>query len=137
MNKQWTCPKCKRKFENKGQIHSCRSYPLANHFINKQDSKKLFNELVRQIKKKVGPFETDSLECCIHLVGSYCFACVYILKDRIRVSFVADHPVKNKRLNRSKKISTKLYYNNVDIESKKEMDQQLFKWLKKAYNLKK
>jgi hypothetical protein len=35
----WTCPKCKHKFERQGQSHSCRAFPLAQHFENKPELK--------------------------------------------------------------------------------------------------
>ena len=83
----WQCPKCKREFIKKNQSHSCVIYPIEKHFKGKEYSKDLFEKLINAIKKNIGEIKIESLPCCIHLVSSYTFSGVWLLKDKIRLDF--------------------------------------------------
>jgi hypothetical protein len=50
--KLWTCPKCGRQFEREGQSHSCKLFPLEQHFENKPLGKLLYQKFKEAIKKK-------------------------------------------------------------------------------------
>ena len=84
----WTCPKCKRKFERKGQSHSCREFAIERHFEGKPEGKLLYKKLKSAIKQQVGSFKVESLECCIHFVSTFTFAAVKIFKDKIKVNYI-------------------------------------------------
>ena len=133
----WTCPKCKRKFRKRNQVHSCRAYPLRNHFKGKEKvAKPLFTYLKDKIKEGVGNFKVVSLECCIHLETptALAFAGVYVLRDRIRVFFLMDHELKSHRIYKFTKMSKSRYIYTVDIKDKGEIDTELLSWLSQAYN---
>ncbi|MBU0731704.1 hypothetical protein KKC88_02390 [Patescibacteria group bacterium] len=137
MASPWQCPKCARKFKNKNQAHSCRKFPLKNHFIGKKDiAEPLFDDLTKKIKKEIGPFKIQSLECCIHLDRISSFGAVYALKDGIRIHFASNKPIASPRINKSSKISAQNYMHSLDIHKKSEINKQLINWLKLAYNLK-
>ena len=53
MKELWTCPKCKRQFEKRNQVHSCNLYPLDKHFKGKEEiARPLYDKLREQIEKK-------------------------------------------------------------------------------------
>jgi hypothetical protein len=132
----WICPKCKREFLRNNQSHSCVVFPLENHFKGKEKiAKPLFDELVAQIEKKIGPVKIESLPCCIHLVSSYSFSGVWALKDKIRIDFRLDEKIADPRIFKELQISANRYMYHLDIADKKDMDKKLIGWLKKAYNL--
>ncbi len=134
MKKRWKCPKCKRGFAKENQSHSCRIYPLENHFKNKEHAKELFNVLIEMMRKDVGKFIIDSPECCIHLVRNTTFAAVYALKDRIRLHFVLDY---KKKINGAKepfKMSANRYLYSLDILDKKDINKEILNIIKEAYN---
>ena len=134
----WACPKCKRKFRKKHQVHSCRAYPLANHFKGKEmTARPLFNYLKGSIKEDIGNIKVVSLHCCIHFETSsaYAFAGVYALRDRIRVFFTLDHELKNPRIYKFAKMSKNRYLYTIDIRSEDEIDEELLSWLSQAYNM--
>jgi len=68
--------------------------------------KPLYDELKKKIKHKIGLFRIEILPCCIHFVKNpvYAFMCVYILKDRIRISFSSDKKINSKRVIKFAKI---------------------------------
>ena len=135
MTEVWTCPKCGRIFEKKGQAHSCRKYPLKKHFKGKEEvAKPLFNDLKAKIKKRIGPIKVISLPCCIHLFGLFDFAAVFPLKDKIRIHFVLNRKLKSSLIHTSAKISSSRYKYSIYVGSKDEIDKELLKWLKEAYH---
>jgi len=134
MKKLWKCKKCKRIFEKKNQPHSCNLCPIEEHFKNKEKMKPLFNEFKETARKKIGNFRIESLPCCIHLVKNpvYAFACVYILKDRIRVSFSLNYKIKSSRITKFAKIFGSYKY-LIDFKGEREIDKELLDWIKQAY----
>jgi hypothetical protein len=140
MNKKWTCNKCGRSFEKKDQPHSCVYYPVEKHLKNKDYAKKLYNELKKTIKNKIGNFKIESLPCCIHLVTTktnYTFMCVYALKDGIKIHFTLPAEVRSSRLPHLTKMSAGRYLYELGIKTKDEINSELIAWLKKGYNMKK
>lgn len=132
----WTCPKCKRQFERKGQMHSCRLYALEMHFEGKPAGKLLYEKFKRAVKKQVGAFKTESLECCIHFVSTFTFAAVKINKDRIRVDFALDRNIKRKRVKQCVQMSAQRYLLVIDIVSEDDIDNELMEWIQEAYDKK-
>lgn len=133
----WQCPECKREFQKVNQAHSCRVYPLEKHFVGKDKAWELFKYLESQIKKKVGPIKIESLPCCIHFVGSYTFGACWALKDKIRIDFRVDKPIKTRREHKMANISANRYLYYFDIADKAEIDAELLSWLRDSYRLNK
>ncbi len=137
MKNLWKCPKCKREFEKKNQVHSCTIYPLDKHFKGKEGiARPLYNKLKAKIKKEIGPLKVESLPCCIHFVSNYTFAAVYALRKKIRIHFTLDHKVESSKIDKWSRASTNRYLYSIDIENEKQIDKELISWLKQAYNLK-
>ena len=133
----WRCKKCKREFKNRNQAHSCASFPLAGHFKNKKRAEELFDYLKKKIEKSAGKVKIESPECCIHLVSNYTFGAVWPMKDRIRMDFRTDFPIKSRRIWKMIKMSAHRYLYFFEIRYKKEIDKELLDWIKKAYSLNK
>jgi len=135
MKKLWKCPKCKREFRNKKQVHSCTSFPLEKHFENKQFAKELFLHLKKEIEKSIGSLKIESPPCCIHLVSNYTFGAVWPLKDKIRIDFRMDFKIESKKIWKMVKMSKNRYLYYLEIKDKKEIDKELLGWIEKAYFL--
>lgn len=135
MPKPWTCPKCHREFAKQNQQHSCVSYPLANHFKNKDYAKKLFSCLKQQIAKKIGPVKIESLPCCIHMVSHYTFGAVWALRDRIRIDFRTDYKISTKKPHKMIRISPNRFLYYFDLKNTKDIDAELLGWMKQSYGL--
>jgi Domain of unknown function (DUF5655) len=136
IKKLWRCPKCLRQFERRGQTHSCRIFPLEQHFEGKLQSKLLYEKFKQAVIKQVGHFKTESLECCIHFVSTFTFAAVKIFKDKIRVDFSLSRKLKNKRIDQFLQMSANRYLYYMDIGAVDEIDEELIKWIKEAHDRK-
>jgi hypothetical protein len=141
MKELWTCPKCKRQFEKRNQVHSCNLFSLDKHFKGKEEvARSLYNELKEKIESNIGPFNVESLPCCIHFVSSSyvssTFAAVYALKNKIRIHFALNHKLESPRNDKSSQVSNNRYMHSIDIEKHDEIDEELISWLGQAYHLK-
>lgn len=139
MSSFWTCPKCKRLFANKNQVHSCRFFPVVKHLEGKGKlANSLYEILKEKIKKEIGFFRIESLPCCIHLVKdpAYTFAGVYILKDKIRIHFTLSYKLENPRIDKFSQMSANRWLYSLDVKQEEEIDKELLGWLKKGYGLK-
>jgi hypothetical protein len=136
IKKLWTCSKCGRQFERHGQSHSCRLLSLTLHFEGKPAGKSLDEQLVKAVRKNIGAFNIESLQCCVHFVSTFTFAAVKIFKDKIRVDFSLDRKIKSKRINRIVQMSAHRYLFVVDIMNEDEIDTELIQWIQEAYSKK-
>jgi Domain of unknown function (DUF5655) len=134
--KLWTCPKCSRQFEREGQSHSCKLFPLEQHFENKPQGKLLYEKFKSAIKHQTGAFKIESLECCIHFVSNFTFASAKIFKDKIEVHFGLGRKIKSKRINQSIQLSANRYLYYATISTTDEIDDTLIRWITEAKNKK-
>jgi hypothetical protein len=133
----WICPNCKRQFERKGQIHSCRPFPLKQHFERKPKSKCLYEKFKLEVEKMLGPIKVESLKCCLHLVSHFTFAAVKIFKYKIRVDFTLTRKMDHHRIVNGFQISAHRYVYYIDIKQEEDIDQQLMDWVQEAHKIKK
>jgi Domain of unknown function (DUF5655) len=134
--KLWECPKCGRQFERQGQSHSCKPFDLELHFKGKPEGKLLYEKLKRAVRKEVGSFKVESLECCIHFVSTFTFAAVKIFKDKILVDFALSRKLKSKRFDRFLQLSANRYLYYFDISHADEIDDELLEWIQEAHDKK-
>jgi len=134
--KLWKCPKCGRQFERKNQSHSCKDFPLEQHFYRKEKGKMLYEKFRMAVKNQLGFFKIESLECCIHFVSTFTFAAIKIFKDKIRVDFSLDHKIESKQIKKYTQMSANRYLYYIDIISEDEIDGDLMEWIQEAYNKK-
>lgn len=132
----WTCPKCGRQFEKKNQSHSCKLFPIEQHFKNKDKGKLLYDKLEVAVRRMLGSLKIESLECCIHFVSTFTFAAVKIFKNKIRVDFALSHEIKNERIKQYMQLSSNRYLFYIDIVSEDEINNELIEWIKEAHDKK-
>ena len=133
----WQCPKCKREFIKPNQSHSCVSFPIENHFKNKEAvARLLFDALVNEIEHSIGLVKIESLPCCIHLVSDYTFGAVWAMKDKIRIDFRISRKLDDPRISKQEKLSANRFLYYIDLESREDIDGQLIDWIKESYFLK-
>jgi hypothetical protein len=127
--------KMQKEFAKKRQAHSCVSYPIENHFKNKDNAKALFTFLIEKIEEDIGPVKIESLPCCIHMVSNYTFGAVWAMKDRIRIDFRTNFQIESSKIWKVNQISPNRYIYYFDIKDKKSIDKNLLGWIKNAYRL--
>lgn len=132
----WQCPKCNRTFKKNNQYHSCKIHTQEEHLENKDSSiKELYFELLNIIKKEIGTYNIDSVECCIHLVQQSTFAAIKVQKSNLKVSFVSKEAINSKRIIKQEIYSTNRTNNTLKVSKIEEIDKELISWLQVAYDL--
>jgi hypothetical protein len=71
----------------------------------------------------------------IHLEKNTGFAGVHPLKSAFNLEFRTDYPIDDPRIRRTQQLSARRYEHTVKIERESDIDEQLLKWLKDAYEL--
>jgi len=132
----WICPKCKQKFVNRNQWHSCRQNTIENFLKGKSPyATELFYYFVEQYKK-IGEFELHPAKTRIAFVADIRFCSITKLgKDFIEGGFLFDKPYhKNKCFYKIYRIPQTEYYPHLfRLYSKKNIDAELKKFMKLAY----
>ena len=134
--KLWKCPKCGRQFKRENQSHSCKNFPLEQHFYRKEKGKMLYEKFRMAVKNQLGSFKIESLECCIHFVSISTFVAIKIFKDKIRIDFSLDHKIDNNQIKKYIQMSANRYLYDVDITNEDEIDGKLMEWIQEAFNKK-
>lgn len=132
----WKCPECGRQFERRGQTHSCKPFPLKQHFIAKDRGKALYEKFKKAVREQIRSFKIESLECCIHFVSTSTFAAVKIFKDKIQLDFSLSRQVKSKRMDGFVQMSAHRYLYYINLHREDEIDEELLNWVQEAYDLK-
>jgi hypothetical protein len=109
---------------------------LEKHFEYKPAGRLLYEVLRKAVKRQVGAFKIESLECCIHFVRIFTFAAVKIYKDKIWVDFSLNRKIKNKRIIQSVQMSANRYLYAVDIMKEEDIDEELMAWIQEAHDKK-
>jgi hypothetical protein len=85
----WVCPKCKQRFVNTSQSHSCGSYSVENFLKNKSDhGVALFKAFLRAYDS-IGPYTLHPVKTRVALLTKMRFASV----NRIGTKFLSGHLV--------------------------------------------
>ncbi|MCB9451890.1 MAG: hypothetical protein H6672_10650 [Anaerolineaceae bacterium] len=95
-----------------------------------------FDHLIKQLRQfgdvKVAPKQTS-----IHLEKNSGFAGVHPRKTYFNLEFRIDHEIDNPRITRMQQLSARRFEHTVKLETESDVDEQLLKWLKDAYELSK
>jgi hypothetical protein len=109
---------------------------LEKHFEHKPVGRLLYEVLRKAVKRRVGAFKIESLECCIHFVSTFTFAAVKIYKDKIWVDFSLSRKIKSKRIIQSVQMSANRHLYAVDITNEDDIDEELMEWIQEAHDKK-
>ena len=136
-NNMWTCPKCKHKFYNKNQSHSCGSYTVDNFMAGKTDKAiALFNHFLSEYKK-IGDFELHPVKTRVALLTKMRFCSINKLaKDYIDVHFVLTTPYNNNLcFYRIDNLADRFFVHHLKVYSKTDINSEVRKFMKLAYKI--
>lgn len=111
------------------------TYSVDDHFVNKDPAvRKLYDKLLAQLNK-LGPIVQEPKKTSIHLVRTSALAGVQVRKDALLLNIKTDYPIESPRIQKSEKISASRFHHLVRLTSPADLDKELTKWLKDAYEL--
>jgi hypothetical protein len=131
----WICPECGRKFARNKQSHSCIEYDPEIVFFGKgEDSRKLYNLLIGRVKE-FGEIEVHTAKWNVTVRRLSTFLSVIIEKNHLTLVFISKDPIDEFPVYQNHHHSNSRFSNVVKIESEDEIDDQLLRWLKQAWEL--
>ena len=135
-NNAWKCPYCNKSYANENQMHSCEVHTVEELLNGKyEETKELYNLLVKFLSK-LGNVKINVNGTSIHFSNAGHFSAVQIKKDKLRFNFVTDEEIFSERFVKFNKFSKNRMDYVVEIFNEKDLDDELFEWLRHAYELK-
>ncbi len=87
--------------------------------------------------RKIGPVREAAKQTSIHLEKNSGFAGVHPRKSAFNLEFRTDYPIDHPRIAHRQQLSAKRFEHTIKLEQETDVDEQLLKWLKDAYELSK
>jgi hypothetical protein len=133
----WTCPKCKHKFYNKNQWHSCGNYSIKK-FLNDKSGEAiaLFYYFISEYKK-IGELEIHPVKTRVALHTQMRFCSI----NKIGVDYINVHLVLTKAyednvcFHKIENLADKYFIHHFTLHDKKELTRELKKYMKLAYKV--
>ena len=133
--KLWKCPTCKRTFAKKNQWHSCLARSAGDHFRGKPPRLKETFELLLTHMREFGPLRVDAVKSSINFASKYHFGGASVTSDHLRVGFLSDKIIKDRRIVRVERLGPNKVGHSVVLRSVDDVDDELVNWLRKAYTM--
>jgi hypothetical protein len=96
----------------------------------------IYGRLIDELQN-FGPLRIEAKKTSIHLGNRFGFAGVYTRKDYINLEVHLNHKLLNKRIGRVEQASANRYHHTIKLTNLQDIDAELLKWLREAYELKK
>ncbi len=129
----WSCPRCKRRFANRNQTHTCARLDLAHHFTGKDPAiRKLYNA-VRAAVAACGPVIVLPEKTRIAFQVRMSFAQVTPRTRWLDGHVVLARRLPHPRFRKIETISPRNHVHHFRIESIAEVDAVFQAWLREAY----
>lgn len=85
--------------------------------------------------KTLGPFKEDPKKTSIHLVRSSAFAGVATRKTAVVLTIKSSKDIKSRRVTKREQASAGRWHLEVRLDSPKDVDAEVRKWLREAYEI--
>lgn len=110
---------------------------IESHFEDKDPALKAAYDSLITALKTFGPINESPKQTSIHLEKNSGFAGVHPRKSAFNLEFRTDYKIDDPRITRTQQLSTRRFEHTVKIQTPDDVDEQLLKWLKDAYDLSK
>ncbi len=83
----------------------------------------------------IGPFQEEVKKTSIHLVRKTAFAGVQARKEHLNLTIKAAKAIRSARIYKSEQTSKSRWHHEVKLAAPNEIDAELLRWLREAYEL--
>ena len=108
---------------------------VASHFEGKEPVVRAIYDKLLVGLTSYGEVKAVPKQTSIHLDNASGFAGVYTRKNYINLHFRLATKIDNPRIAKVEQLSARRFKHTVKLEAVEDVDQQLFEWLKDAYEL--
>ncbi len=110
-------------------------FTVESHFEGKDASVRQIYDRILKSARKFGPVGEEPKKTSIHLVNRTAFAGVATRKSAIILTIKSDRKLSSPRIHKSEQTSASRFHHEVRLTSPADVDSELVKWLKDAYEL--
>lgn len=129
----WTCPRCRRRFANRNQSHTCAPLDLAHHFRGKDPAIRALYDAVRRALAECGPVTVLPEKTRIAFQVRMSFAQVTPHKRWLDGHVVLARRLAHPRFRRIDTISARNHVHHFRLTSPDDVDADFRAWLREAY----
>jgi len=129
----WTCPRCRRRFKNRNQAHSCGQFTVEQLLDGKPQE---IVELYRQVDdliRRCGEVVVAPTKTRVLFKVRTVFATVAVTKNWLDLVFVLGRRLKHRRIRKAQEEYPGIVH-FLRIEKADDLDDDLAGWLQEAYD---
>jgi hypothetical protein len=137
LQNMWTCPKCKHKFYNKNQSHSCGNCTVEDFLRGKTESAiELFKYFISEYRK-IGEIELHPVKTRVVLLTKMRLCSINKVRDDfIDLHFVFTKPYKdNSCFYKIENLSNKFFLHHLKIYHQFDINDEVRMYMKLAYEI--
>lgn len=129
----WRCPKCRRRFPARNQIHICSRLTLTEALRGKTSPAIALFERLSAAIRRFGSLEIVPQKTRIAFQARKTFLGVRFLRGAIDCEIALPRRIEHPRFRQILSASPGLHYHYLRISSPKEIDRGVRQWLREAY----
>src|SRR5256714_5882797 len=112
-----------------------QTHLIKSHFENRDAIVRQIYDRVLKSARNFGRVTEDPKKTSIHLVNRTAFAGVATRRSAMVLTIKSDRTISSPRIHKSEQTSAQRFHHEVKLTSPAEVDSELVKWLKDAYEL--
>ena len=110
-------------------------FSIDDHFAGREPNVRAIYAALLAAARKLGPVIEEPKKTSIHLVRKTAFAGVATRRDALWLTLKSASDLKSARIHKREKTSASRWHLELRLESPREVDGELKRWLKAAYEL--
>ena len=110
-------------------------FTVKSHFEGKDAAVRQIYDRLLKATGNFGPVAEEPKKTSIHLMNKTAFAGVATRKSAMVLTIKSDRKLSSPRIHKSEQTSAQRFHHEVKLASPAEVDSELVKWLRDAYEL--
>jgi hypothetical protein len=136
LTKLWRCPKCRRRFANRNQSHSCGHHTIESFLKGRNPQAVAFYNGFVSAVQECGVVHLAPAKTRIGFQVRMIFAAINRVNDfGLEAHVVLARRLENPRFTRIESLSAGNHVHHFRIHSLEEIDDEVRSWLREAYDV--
>ena len=131
----WTCPVCKKEFEQRMQPHTCARVPVDIHFRGKPPIIRMIYDRLIQEANRFGRITVNPTESSIEIKSNATFLSICTFSDRVEIKFYLRQFEDREPITSSTRISRERVLHTATLNNIMQVKERLVGWLWESYEL--
>ena len=111
------------------------TFDVSSHFENRAPEVRAIYDRIVRAAKALGKIQEDPKKTSIHLVRKTAFAGIATRKSALILTIKSDAGIQSPRIMKHEKVSAHRWHCEIRLEKPSEVDAEVKRWLKTAYEL--